>query len=322
MTQAAEAKTAAPTLATSQALDNDLHETSDRPTKRPRIAHKEGTHAPTMGTEASRQAVLDTNELLEGILSFLPPIQLFADQRVCKRWRDVIASSPGLQKKMFLRVDEVPRETWELMADYYDVDGSPRIDLRRCDSGTATWPWRLVTPTSLSPLLETTNYDDEEEEEMSTYDKNCVAFRLTCDLAIGSRSSVLDTYFSNPPCYDFTLDLDFDLEPAIPRHSGLMMSPVRIQTKEALKVGEALDRAMAIHTNVTLCENYFDRTVKSKTYRDVTVTEVIDKLQREYGSTAILGKFSVIVLRNVCVPSEQQRAEVDAAYVKMKQGAE
>ena len=71
-TQAPEAKTAKPTLVTSRAIDNDLEETLDRLTKRAPIAREEETRALTMRTGASRQAVLHTNEMLEGILSFLP----------------------------------------------------------------------------------------------------------------------------------------------------------------------------------------------------------------------------------------------------------
>ena len=123
-TQAAEAKPTKSTLATSQAYDSDSEEISERPTKRTRFGHKEEAHALTMGTDASRQAVLNTNELLEGILAFLPPKQLFVDQRVCKQWRSSIARSPELQRKMFLRVNEVPPQVWGFKADYMNPDSS------------------------------------------------------------------------------------------------------------------------------------------------------------------------------------------------------
>lgn len=56
-----------------------------------------------MALSASRHAVLETTELLESILVYLPFKELFVIQRVSRRFRDVIASSNQLQTKMFLR---------------------------------------------------------------------------------------------------------------------------------------------------------------------------------------------------------------------------
>jgi hypothetical protein len=104
-----------------------------------------------METDVSRQAVLNTNELLEGILAFLPPKQLFANQRVCNQWRNVIASSPELQKKMFLRVDEVPRQTWGLKIEISFPDHKILSELRRFDNCLPSRVWTPVTPVNLSP---------------------------------------------------------------------------------------------------------------------------------------------------------------------------
>lgn len=160
-TQAAELRTATCSLVGSQTLDDDLNETTDRPTKRPRISRKNEARALIMETDVSRQAVLNTNELLEGILAFLPPKQLFANQRVCKQWRNVIANSPELQRKMFLRVDEVPRQTWGLKIEISGPDHKIHSELRRFDNCLPSPVWTPVTPITLSPHLEINNNDYE-----------------------------------------------------------------------------------------------------------------------------------------------------------------
>jgi hypothetical protein len=108
-------------------------------------------------------AVFGTCELLEGVLSYLPLKDLFVLQRVSKQWGKVIAASPQLQEKMFLRLQSnIPQETWVI-----DNLGEPsissrplngfgvragRIDFRLVDtpSGEARG---LYTPTTLSPAL-------------------------------------------------------------------------------------------------------------------------------------------------------------------------
>ncbi len=45
-----------------------------------------------MTTNAARQAVFGTSELLEQIILYLPMNKIFNIQRVCRRLKDVIAS--------------------------------------------------------------------------------------------------------------------------------------------------------------------------------------------------------------------------------------
>lgn len=49
--------------------------------------------------------VLDTAELLEHILSFLPLKKLVGKQRVCKSWKALIETSPTLRRLCFLDSD-------------------------------------------------------------------------------------------------------------------------------------------------------------------------------------------------------------------------
>jgi hypothetical protein len=72
-------------------------------------------HEPKNSEEArsARQDVFETIELLENIVSFLPAEKIFNIQRVSKQWKAVIAASPSIEEKMFLRLKTAPKETYE-----------------------------------------------------------------------------------------------------------------------------------------------------------------------------------------------------------------
>lgn len=315
--QEAEANDATAISASSPSNDRGSEEILQRPIKPPRMTHEKELQNLVTRADASRQAVLQTNELLEGILSFLPPKQLFVVQRVCKQWRDIIASSPELQKKMFLRVDERPRHNWGLKVDYLNSDPSKHFQVRKFDNSPLPRPWSQVTPIILSPHLK--NVQDDDEDFLGPSWEDRVGFELPCDLPIGSRISILDTYFSDPTSNDFTLYLDFKFEPAIPTYSRLIVSPVQFQTRKALRFHEVIKRAMAIRTIAELSSDCHQKDDKTEWFRDLTMTEIINKLQQRYECTALLCKSSMIFLDKVVAPCEQQWAEVDAAFVREMQ---
>lgn len=62
-------------------------------------------------TNIARKSVFATEELFEGILSFLPFKPLFYIRRVSKRWATAIDGFATLQQKMFLRPRDEP-ELW------------------------------------------------------------------------------------------------------------------------------------------------------------------------------------------------------------------
>ena len=61
--------------------------------------------------------VLHITELLERVLSYLPPRKIFTVQRVSRYWQGVITASPELQKIMFLRpqLAKGPLEIWQVV---------------------------------------------------------------------------------------------------------------------------------------------------------------------------------------------------------------
>lgn len=50
------------------------------------------------------------------------------------------------------------------------------------------------------------------------------------------------------------------------------------------------------------------------------MTEIIDQLQCEDGCTAIICESSLMILERISIPNEQQQAEADSAYARMKHG--
>lgn len=59
--------------------------------------------------------VLGTPELLELVISSLPPLEILVLQRVARAWRGVVSSSPEIQRMLFFRPD------WNLEARKFDA---------------------------------------------------------------------------------------------------------------------------------------------------------------------------------------------------------
>ncbi|KAI6893850.1 hypothetical protein KC318_g12377 [Hortaea werneckii] len=69
-----------------------------------------------MTTDAARRAVFETAELLENVFIQLPPRKIFVIQRVCKQFRDIVATSVKLQQRLFLRSDGTEAQEWRVAA--------------------------------------------------------------------------------------------------------------------------------------------------------------------------------------------------------------
>lgn len=113
--------------------------------------------------DSAVQRAIGITEILESILSFLPVREIFMTQRVLKRWREVIAASPGIQRKLFLRLANREREAWienvemrPLFAlgpfTYSWINRFRRVDPSRAAANTQ------LTPVTLNPLLAPTRY--------------------------------------------------------------------------------------------------------------------------------------------------------------------
>jgi len=155
--------------------------------------------------------VLDTTELLECILSHLPPKQIFGVQRVAQLWKDVIARSPGIQEKLLLKLQNKPAELWALFE--YDLrceDARMKVRMERITPDVkpnlcyGTAGGRKFTPVVLNPFLQLVKGPNDEAIRNTICDR--ARYRIPeitqfCNgLAFDLNSNLLDTYVSDPPC--------------------------------------------------------------------------------------------------------------------------
>jgi hypothetical protein len=60
-------------------------------------------HTRSMTTDAARKAVFNTSELLENIISFLPPRDILTKvQRLSRQWKNAVESSPAIKNKFWM----------------------------------------------------------------------------------------------------------------------------------------------------------------------------------------------------------------------------
>jgi hypothetical protein len=169
------------------------------------------------------RAVLDTTELLENILSHLPPKQLFGVQRVCRLWKDFIARSSGIQEKLFLKLQGRPAELWALLERDVGAEFGPRKSRlekvnKRPALGRGNADVRTFTPVDLNPFLQH-GHDSVEGPvcKISACDRaDYMTPEITefCHgLTFGLNSSLLDTYICDPPCMRAHIALSYFSSP-------------------------------------------------------------------------------------------------------------
>jgi hypothetical protein len=62
-----------------------------------------------MTTDAARKAVFNTSELLENIISFLPPRDILTKvQRLSRQWKTAVKSSPVIRNKLWMTSCKTP----------------------------------------------------------------------------------------------------------------------------------------------------------------------------------------------------------------------
>jgi hypothetical protein len=209
-----------------------------------------------MDIRASRHAALGTLEIVENILSFLPLENIFGVQRVCRGWKNIIASSPALQEKMFLRLRNDTSETWMLIDSKSvpcNVDNLPEgseinfrtVSTAEAESGAWKNPSRgvkhLFTPVALNPLLyrEDPLLDDLKEIEGVGH-----AFAVGVPAEYSPHHSYRAMHLTDPPCRDGRMDLMYDVSRSAPngyRYNGSMAT---VRSNKPLTLGDLIDGAL------------------------------------------------------------------------------
>jgi len=97
------------------------------------------------------QQVVNTTELLEQILSFLPMQQVLGKSRVSRKWKATISGSPALRRKLFLRHRESQAEVLATRQDSWRPKGETKV--RFSPIGIPVY----TSPIELNPLVDWDN---------------------------------------------------------------------------------------------------------------------------------------------------------------------
>lgn len=259
-----------------------------------------------MTTDAARQAVLQTNELLGAILVNLPMKQLFVMQRVSKHFKELIATTPKLQEKMFLRCTGFPTETWTIQE---------RVSWAR---GPATRTPVVLNPVLIDKIYLEASMPDWYFEMLREANRkiwvDCRGF------PIKQKVSLLDTYISDPPCH-VAEGLSFKVRFQAPAMNSklsasenylLCISPEMVESRKGLTFGDILNAGLNAELNsYSRTEVYFYgewyNLVDVKLWDDATLNHAINRLSVKYGHASI--EFERLRL-DVIAPSDADWAAV------------
>lgn len=173
---------------------------------------------------AARERVFTTEELLEGILSFLPFKTLFYIRRVSKSWAGSIDGSATLQQKMFLRPRDQP-ELWILDQKHkvgahqfegkYEHLNDTELKFRRVKVPEDNQ--KPVTPVTLNPLLDDGNNTVTRRSNILRMAIGCEFESATfrgwtdpfSDQSHGSaaNASFWNTFVTDPPCHKVAVEM-------------------------------------------------------------------------------------------------------------------
>lgn len=186
--------------------------------------------------------VLGTPELLEGILSHLPVLDLVVATGVNKTLRNVVQTSPELQRKLFMLPSKDKAEYWQLVPQksetsdarpesthFYrmespgvigNVELQAHLEFNTSDQHHWADPRRSLEVVTVCPLLEVKRrcpeYLGKVKRQFLTPADFLGQFPISTLRADLSRSAIYadepwtNMFFTNPPCQEASMDLIWD----------------------------------------------------------------------------------------------------------------
>jgi len=273
-----------------------------------------------MTTEAPRRAALDTTEILENVLSFLPNRKIFIIQRVCRRWRDVIAGSPDIQQKLFLQLRGQASEIWVSTNRRVSLDNpnASNFDIRSVEKKLRTisptelqselnaQAWgpvnrtelQLFTPVTLNPLLRCPALVRRHVEEDNFEDS--AVFSTREDLAhLANNGSVIRSMFiTDPPCREVELTLIYNARPCRPR-LYVVGCCARVDFDKPLRIGDVIDEPLALK-QAWIQEK--SKSAFTEFREDITAAEKIAELEEQHNCRLVLSDVRfMLTLEDRCV---------------------
>jgi hypothetical protein len=284
--------------------------------------------------DATSRRVLETEELLEGILSFLPFKNLFYVRRVSKRWAGLIDRSANLQQKMFLRPRDLP-ELWAVDRRHRPGANSYRKGYKHLNN--TDFRFRRVkapeddkksaTPAVLNPLL------DNDHISYSGL-PNALRVATGCEIEVVTHRSWTDalwdgnthhptnasfwnTFLADPPCHKvevqlFSLRLDDIVPPTRPSnlHPNPIMATVSFPDSQRLTIESSAGVRMrdVLLASLTTRGDAQGGRVRGRSWRgrDSTVRDVVEAVSREVGSEGISERWGVFFRLRLCKVGDAQ----------------
>ena len=286
--------------------------------------------------DTARRHVLETEELLEEILSFLQFKNLFYVRRVSKRWAGLIDRSANLQQKMFLRPRN-PSELWVvdtkhkpgahnyLNSKRYKHLDDKELAFRRVKISEGNK--KSIAPVTLNPILKDDNI---------SHPRLSNALRVTagCEIEVVTHRSWIDalwdgnthhptnasfwnTFLTDPPCHKvdvqlFALRLDDTAPPLRPSslHPNPIMATVSFPDSQRLTIESSAGVRMrdVLLASLTTRGDAQGGRVRDRSWsgRDSTVRDVVEAVSREVGSEGISERWGVFFRLRLCKVGDAQ----------------
>jgi hypothetical protein len=289
----------------------------------PKMAHMDSAES----SDSISHRVFETEELLENILSFLPANNIFTVQRVSKHWKAAIASSPSIQRKLFLRSTSKKPETWLDTSVKADKTKHRRIaaslipflrNRHRC----------VYLPVVLTPLVEI--------GRCNTANRAIIYFDTrTSAVALNDQHiSLWDTLVCDPPCHRAEVSVRIWIadEYSAARNRSKMKylweADLNVRSDTGLKMGDLVKAALEARGEVWLRSRADDTKIGKCDHEWTTVQDAIDEFRRRCPmsrySKSLCMDFDVhpederddrrFSRSRVYIASEVKRAAVDAIY--------
>jgi len=170
-----------------------------------------------MTTDAARKAVFNTPELLENIISFIPPADILTKvQRLSRQWKDVVESSRIIRKQLWLRVPSVSTVRPTSFTDahtfpglaYWGTPGMPlyphTVAFNPLPLESTAEPFRVspMDERQVKSIMEVSGSRVRPQRVKFSCQK--ASSRADCSF----RSSWRDTYLTDPPITTAFLNLN------------------------------------------------------------------------------------------------------------------
>jgi len=307
-------------------------------------SHADTTKKPNTSPEADttndpRRAALNLTEILENVLSFLPPRMLFGVQRVSRLWKSTIAASPPIQEKMFLRVRTKTPEIWMLTnpkippQDWHLGKERPGLDRKfrmvsetemRSGAGQSRRLRRLFTPVTLNSFLHSRQGDIASE----WIDSRSHIFWATLvpTAKFAQHNSFRDTYLTDPPCREVSVYMNYEAHPSPPMLCAVV-GHVQIESDKPLTLGDIIDQTLASPDTWlrmgtppgTSRRPSFDTSISGNS--GPTLAQQIEKLEKRHNCSIVLRDQKAMGLHlRLSLPETIVRPLLltDADYLRLK----